>query len=227
MHELESRFKYEFQNPNLLEEALTHRSFGSLNNERLEFLGDAVLNLVIGRLLFERYLGLPEGELTRVRSVLVNQDGLTHIAGDLELGKYLKLGAGEFKTGGNKRPSILSDAVEALFGAIYVDSGFESVERVITELYSVYLDNIDPSLLSKDPKTKLQEYLQARHVALPEYRVFDVLGEAHDQDFIVECRIESMDVTARGGGRNRRSAEQEAAQLAYDLITEKHIGDNR
>ena len=227
MHELEVKIKYEFQNPRLLKEALTHRSFGSLNNERLEFLGDAVLNLVIGRFLFDRYLGLPEGELTRVRSVLVNQEGLTHVSKDLDLGKYLKLGAGELKTGGSERPSILSDAVEALFGAVYLDSGFEAVERVITELYSAYLDNTDPSLLSKDPKTKLQEYLQARHVPLPEYKVFDILGEAHDQEFIVECQIPSMGLTARGGGRNRRSAEQEAARLAYDLIKQEPIGDSR
>ncbi|MDA1332250.1 MAG: ribonuclease III [Proteobacteria bacterium] len=226
MHELEVRIKYEFRNPSLLEEALTHRSFGSLNNERLEFLGDAVLNLVIGRFLYERYLRLPEGELTRIRSVLVNQEGLTHISRDLELGQFLKLGAGELKTGGTERLSILSDAVEALFGAVYLDSGFEAVERVITELYSVYLNNIDPSLLSKDPKTKLQEYLQARRAALPEYRVLNILGEAHDQEFVVECQISSMSVTTTGGGRSRRSAEQEAARLAYDLITHNPIGDS-
>jgi len=130
MHELEDRIKYTFKNRSLLDEALTHRSFGTPNNERLEFLGDAVLNLVIGRYLFERHNDLPEGELTRVRSVLVDQDGLTRISMDLDLGNYLKLGAGEQKTGGSERPSILSDAVEALFGAVYIDSGFESVERV-------------------------------------------------------------------------------------------------
>ncbi|MDA0359641.1 MAG: ribonuclease III [Proteobacteria bacterium] len=221
MHELEDRIKYTFKNRSLLDEALTHRSFGTPNNERLEFLGDAVLNLVIGRYLFERHNDLPEGELTRVRSVLVDQDGLTRISIDLDLGNYLKLGAGEQKTGGSERPSILSDAVEALFGAIYIDSGFESVERVIQYLYSSYLENTDPRELSKDPKTKLQEFLQGMRLGLPDYQVIDILGEAHDQEFVVECRVSTFDVAARGNGRSRRSAEQEAAGLAYKLISER------
>lgn len=221
MHELEDRIKYTFKNRSLLDEALTHRSFGTPNNERLEFLGDAVLNLVIGRYLFERHNDLPEGELTRVRSVLVDQDGLTRISMDLDLGNYLKLGAGEQKTGGSERPSILSDAVEALFGAIYIDSGFESVERVIQYLYSSYLENTDPRELSKDPKTKLQEFLQGMRLGLPDYQVIDILGEAHDQEFVVECRVSTFDVAARGNGRSRRSAEQEAAGLAYKLISER------
>ncbi len=221
MHELEDRIKYTFSNRSLLDQALTHRSFGTSNNERLEFLGDAVLNLVIGRYLFERHPDLPEGELTRVRSVLVDQDGLTRISRDLDLGVHLKLGAGEEKTEGSKRPSILSDAVEALFGAVYLDSGFEAVERVIRTLYSSYIENTDPRELSKDPKTKLQEFLQGIRVALPDYRVIDVLGEAHDQEFVLECRVPTFDVAARGNGRSRRSAEQEAARLAYKLISEQ------
>ncbi len=221
MHELEDRIKYTFKNRSLLDEALTHRSFGTPNNERLEFLGDAVLNLVIGRYLFERHNDLPEGELTRVRSVLVDQDGLTRISMDLDLGNYLKLGAGEQKTGGSERPSILSDAVEALFGAVYIDSGFESVERVIQYLYSSYLENTDPRELSKDPKTKLQEFLQGMRLGLPDYQVIDILGEAHDQEFVVECRVSTFDVAAQGNGRSRRSAEQEAARLAYKLISER------
>ena len=221
MHELEDRIKYTFKNRSLLDEALTHRSFGTPNNERLEFLGDAVLNLVIGRYLFERHNDLPEGELTRVRSVLVDQDGLTRISMDLDLGNYLKLGAGEQKTGGSERPSILSDAVEALFGAVYIDSGFESVERVIQYLYSSYLENTDPRELSKDPKTKLQEFLQGMRLGLPDYQVIDILGEAHDQEFVVECRVSTFNVAAQGNGRSRRSAEQEAARLAYKLISER------
>ena len=221
MHELEDRIKYTFKNQSLLDEALTHRSFGTPNNERLEFLGDAVLNLVIGRYLFERHNDLPEGELTRVRSVLVDQGGLTRISMDLDLGNYLKLGAGEQKTGGSERPSILSDAVEALFGAVYIDSGFESVERVIQYLYSSYLENTDPRELSKDPKTKLQEFLQGMRLGLPDYQVIDILGEAHDQEFVVECRVSTFDVAAQGNGRSRRSAEQEAARLAYKLISER------
>ena len=221
MHELEDRIKYTFSNRSLLDQALTHRSFGTSNNERLEFLGDAVLNLVIGRYLFERHPDLPEGELTRVRSVLVDQDGLTRISRDLDLGVHLKLGAGEEKTEGSKRPSILSDAVEALFGAVYLDSGFEAVERVIRTLYSSYIENTDPRELSKDPKTKLQEFLQGIRIALPDYGVIDVLGEAHDQEFVLECRVPTFDVAARGNGRSRRSAEQEAARLAYKLISEQ------
>lgn len=221
MHGLEDRIKYTFSNRSLLNQALTHRSFGTPNNERLEFLGDAVLNLVVGRYLFEQHPDLPEGELTRVRSVLVDQDGLTHISRDIDLGIYLKLGAGEEKTGGSKRPSILSDAVEALFGAVYLDSGFEAVEQVIRTLYSSYIENTDPRELSKDPKTKLQEFLQGMRVALPDYRVIEILGEAHDQEFVVECRVPLFDVAARGNGRTRRSAEQEAAKLAYKLISEQ------
>ena len=221
MHELEDRIKYTFRTRSLLDQALTHRSFGTPNNERLEFLGDAVLNLVIGRYLFEQHRDLPEGELTRVRSVLVDQDGLTHISKDVDLGVHLKLGAGEEKTGGSNRPSILSDAVEALFGAIYLDSGFEAVERVIRHLYSSYIKSTDPSELSKDPKTKLQEFLQGMRVALPDYRVIDILGEAHDQEFVVSCRVARFDIVARGKGRSRRSAEQDAARLAYKLISEQ------
>ena len=221
MHELEDRIKYTFNNRALLDEALTHRSFGTPNNERLEFLGDAVLNLVIGRYLFEQHRDLPEGELTRVRSVLVDQDGLTRISKDLDLGGYLQLGAGEHKTGGSNRPSILSDAVEALFGAIYIDSGFDAVERVIKYLYSSYLENTDPRELSKDPKTKLQEFLQGMRIGLPDYQVVDILGEAHDQEFVVECRVATFEVVARGNGRSRRSAEQEAARLTYQLIAEQ------
>ncbi|MDG1162086.1 MAG: ribonuclease III [Burkholderiales bacterium] len=218
MLELESKIKYSFKNKHLLDEAITHRSFGSLNNERLEFLGDAVLNLVIGRSLFEKYPELPEGELTRVRSVLVDQEGLTSVAIDLDLGSFLKLGAGELKTGGNKRPSILSDAVEALFGAVYLDSNYETVERIIIQLYATYLGNMDPRELSKDPKTKLQEHLQASRIELPEYHVVEVLGEAHEQEFVVECRIPQLDIVARGNGSNRRSAEQKAARIAFELI---------
>ncbi len=218
MRELERKIQYSFTNKHLLEEAITHRSFASSNNERLEFLGDAVLNLVIGRFLFEKYPELPEGELTRVRSVLVDQDGLTSIAVDLDLGSFLRLGAGELKTGGNKRPSILSDAVEALFGAIYLDSDYETVEKIIIELYASYLGNMDPRELSKDPKTKLQEHLQASRIDLPEYHVVEVLGEAHEQEFVVECRIPQHGIVARGNGSNRRSAEQKAARIAFELI---------
>ena len=148
----------------------------------------------------------------------MDQEGLTSVAIDLDLGHFLKLGAGELKTGGNKRPSILSDAVEALFGAIYLDSDYETVERIIIQLYATYLVNMDPRELSKDPKTKWQEHLQASRFELPEYHVVEVLGEAHEQEFVVECRIPQHDIVARGNGSNRRSAEQKAARIAFELI---------
>jgi ribonuclease-3 len=168
---LEKNLKYVFANKALCSEALTHRSYGSPNNERLEFLGDSVLNLVIARSLFVQYPNLAEGDLTRIRSSLVNQEGLAAVAVDLSIGDFLKLGTGEMKTGGSTRPSILSDAVEAIFGAIYLDAGFDVVERVINEAYQPYLDAVNPDAAYKDAKTRLQEYLQGKKLDLPEYAV--------------------------------------------------------
>jgi ribonuclease-3 len=215
---LEKNLKYVFANKALCSEALTHRSYGSPNNERLEFLGDSVLNLVIARSLFVQYPNLAEGDLTRIRSSLVNQEGLAAVAVDLSIGDFLKLGTGEMKTGGSTRPSILSDAVEAIFGAIYLDAGFDVVERVINEAYQPYLDAVNPDAAYKDAKTRLQEYLQGKKLDLPEYAVLDILGEDHNQEFIVSCAIHSLNITVEGRGRSRRVAEQNAALSALDLV---------
>jgi ribonuclease-3 len=215
---LEKNLKYVFANKALCSEALTHRSYGSPNNERLEFLGDSVLNLVIARSLFVQYPNLAEGDLTRIRSSLVNQEGLAAVAVDLSIGDFLKLGTGEMKTGGSTRPSILSDAVEAIFGAIYLDAGFDVVERVINEAYQPYLDAVNPDAAYKDAKTRLQEYLQGKKLELPEYAVLDILGEDHNQEFIVSCAIHSLNITVEGRGRSRRVAEQNAALNALDLV---------
>jgi ribonuclease-3 len=215
---LEKNLKYVFANKALCSEALTHRSYGSPNNERLEFLGDSVLNLVIARSLFVQYPNLAEGDLTRIRSSLVNQEGLAAVAVDLSIGDFLKLGTGEMKTGGSTRPSILSDAVEAIFGAIYLDAGFDVVERVINEAYQPYLDAVNPDAAYKDAKTRLQEYLQGKKLDLPEYAVLDILGEDHNQEFIVSCAIHSLNITVEGRGRSRRVAEQNAALNALDLV---------
>ena len=218
MEILEKNLKYVFANKALCSEALTHRSYGSPNNERLEFLGDSVLNLVIARSLFVQYPNLAEGDLTRIRSSLVNQEGLAAVAADLSIGDFLKLGTGEMKTGGSARPSILSDAVEAIFGAIYLDASFDVVERVINEAYQPYLDAVNPDAAYKDAKTRLQEYLQGKKLDLPEYAVLDILGEDHNQEFIVSCAIHSLNITVEGRGRSRRVAEQNAALNALDLV---------
>ncbi len=218
MEILEKNLKYVFANKALCSEALTHRSYGSPNNERLEFLGDSVLNLVIARSLFAKYPSLAEGDLTRIRSSLVNQEGLAAVAVDLSIGDFLKLGTGEMKTGGSTRPSILSDAVEAIFGAIYLDAGFDVVERVINEAYQPYLDAVNPDAAYKDAKTRLQEYLQGKKLDLPEYAVLDILGEDHNQEFIVSCAIHSLNITVEGRGRSRRVAEQNAALSALDFV---------
>ena len=218
MEILEKNLKYVFVNKALCSEALTHRSYGSPNNERLEFLGDSVLNLVIARSLFVQYPNLAEGDLTRIRSSLVNQEGLAAVAADLSIGDFLKLGTGEMKTGGSARPSILSDAVEAIFGAIYLDAGFDVVERVINGAYQPYLDAVNPDAAYKDAKTRLQEYLQGKKLDLPEYAVLDILGEDHNQEFIVSCAIYSLNITVEGRGRSRRVAEQNAALNALDLV---------
>lgn len=210
---------YQFKQQELLSQALTHRSHGTLNNERLEFLGDSVLNCVIATRLYQRYPRLPEGDLSRLRAYLVKEQTLSEIANGLELGEYLRLGEGELKSGGFRRPSILADALEALFGAVYLDSGFASAEAVIVSLYDALLENLDPKTLGKDPKTLLQEYLQGRKISLPQYLVIAVHGEAHEQHFEVECVIPELDIRSLGEGHSRRSAEQNAAKTAYQLAT--------
>ena len=212
---------YRFSDPLLLRQALTHRSYGAPHNERLEFLGDGVLNFIIASLLYERFPVLPEGDLSRLRAHLVNQETLSQLARTLDLGQYLLLGEGELKSGGFRRPSILADAFEGILGAIYVDGGFEAAVDVVRRIYEPLLAELDPKSLGKDPKTLLQEYLQGRRLSLPVYNVVSVSGEAHEQCFQVECVILELSIRAEGEGSSRRSAEQNAARSAYQLAVDK------
>ena len=215
--ELLKRLGHPFAQPRLLRQALTHRSYGAPHNERLEFLGDAVLNCVIAAQLFDRFPGLPEGNLSRLRAALVNQDSLSEVAQGLDLGDCLQLGEGELKSGGFRRPSILADALEAIIGAVYLDAGFDAAAALVARLFDARLQGLDPRTLGKDPKTLLQELLQGRRFALPRYSVLNVEGEAHDQHFHVECLIPELDIRTLGEGPSRRAAEQSAARAAYDL----------
>ena len=208
---LQRRLLHPFANPKLLERALTHRSFSSDHYERLEFLGDSVLNLAVSGLLFERLSQLPEGDLSRVRANLVKQDTLFQIATGLGLSSCLRLGDGEKRSGGHKRPSILADAVEALIGAVYLDAGFESANALVRRLYAGVELSAQMSAMGKDPKTELQEWLQARKMKLPAYRVVATLGEAHKQTFDVECTVQETGQSERGIGASRRAGEQAAA----------------
>jgi ribonuclease-3 len=203
---------YQFNDPNLLKQALTHCSAGSRNNERLEFLGDALLGCVIAAELFDRHPKAREGELSRLRASLVRRESLADLAQGLEIGRYLKLGTGERKSGGHNRNSILADALEAVFGAIYLDGGFAACRQSILGLFSDRLAAVaDPEAL-KDAKTRLQEHLQSRQMALPEYTVIEVSGEAHAQSFRVQCSLEDSQIAPTlGSARSRRQAEQKAA----------------
>ena len=206
---------YRFNQGELLRQALTHRSYGGSNNERLEFLGDSVLNCVTATRLYHLYGKAAEGELSRMRAHLVKEATLSDIAVALKLGDYLLLGEGELKSGGFRRPSILADTLEAIFGAIYLDGGFAEIERVINALYEPLVKTLDPKTLGKDPKTLLQEYLQGRKIALPQYNMVTISGEAHEQHFKVECIIPVLNIRALGEGGSRRSAEQSAAENAF------------
>ncbi|HEY7788838.1 MAG TPA: ribonuclease III [Casimicrobiaceae bacterium] len=208
-----------FANPELLRQALTHRSYGVPNNERLEFVGDAVLNCVVARTLFERFPGIPEGDLSRARAHLVNKDTLAQVARRLGLGGAIRLGEGEIRSGGAARASILADAMEALFGAVFLDGGFESAQRTIDAVYADLLRDADPAVLGKDPKTRLQEWLQSRRLPVPEYAIVATTGEAHAQRFAVECRIPELGIVAAGSGASRRAAEQDAALQALEAAT--------
>ncbi|TAL91478.1 MAG: ribonuclease III [Candidimonas sp.] len=215
---LESALDYQFHDGALLEQAVTHRSHSAHHNERLEFLGDSVLNFVVAALLFKRFSKIDEGDLSRSRANLVKQSSLAEIAQRLSLSQYLRLGEGELKSGGFRRPSILADAVEAIFGAVFLDSGFESAQKVIARQYAPILVNIDPKTLGKDPKTLLQELLQGRKIALPVYTVIATHGAAHNQLFEVECAIAKLEITVTAGGASRRAAEQAAATLAIAAV---------
>jgi len=210
---------YAFVKPELLRQALTHRSYGVPNNERLEYLGDSILNCIIAHALFQRFPNLSEGELSRLRANLVNQQTLFELAQRLNLGEHVLLGEGELKSNGFRRPSILADALEALIAAVFLDGGFERTEQAIHTLYASLLGEIDPQKPGKDAKTMLQELLQSKKLALPQYSVVSTEGEAHQQYFRVECLIPELKIRASGSGTNRRSAEQDAARQAYQLAS--------
>ncbi|HSR01888.1 MAG TPA: ribonuclease III [Methylophilaceae bacterium] len=215
---LQKRLGYRFKKQDLLKQALTHRSYGSHNNERLEFLGDGVLNFIVAEQLFQRFPRLSEGDLSRLRAQLVKEATLFEIATCFNLGELLNLGEGELKSAGWRRPSILSDALEAVIGATYLDGGFPSAQKMVLELYADKLDDIDPKVIDKDAKSKLQEYLQSKKVDLPHYSVDSIEGEAHEQIFSVMCVIEKLNIKTKGEGTSRRIAEQQAAKVALNQI---------
>ncbi len=217
---LESRLCYKFRNAKLLQQAITHRSHSATHNERLEFLGDSILNCVVASLLFQRFSGLDEGDLSRVRANLVKEQSLYEIAQILNIAEALRLGEGELRSGGFQRPSILADTFEAVLGAIFLDGGFYPVQAVIKQLYVPILDKIDLRTLGKDAKTLLQEYLQGNKIALPRYAVISISGAAHKQEFKVECTVPQLEVRVSGTGISRRAAEQAAAKEALEEVIE-------
>ena len=214
INNLLKKLEYSFNDIELLNEALTHRSYAAKNNERLEFLGDGILNFVIAHELFKQYPDVQEGDLSRLRANLVNKESLAVIAKQLELGDVIRLGSGELKSGGFRRPSILADAVESIFGAVYCDGGFEPCRELIVRLYANRLSSPTDLQSLKDPKTQLQELLQSRRFALPDYPVMNITGHAHAQTFHVKCIIKQMNIEVTGEGKSRRKAEQVAAEKA-------------
>nr|WP_236599278.1 ribonuclease III [Ramlibacter monticola] len=218
---MQQRLQYSFQDPRLLALALTHRSFSAQHNERLEFLGDSVLNLAVAQLLYQRLQDLPEGDLSRVRANLVKQDTLHRLAVGLGLPGLMRLGEGEARSGGHKRPSILADALEAVIGAVHLDAGYTAAEALVHRLFAAVEINPGMSAAAKDPKTDLQEALQGRKMKLPVYRVVGTLGAAHRQTFEVECEVSELGLLERGSGASRRAAEQAAAQAMLIVLKSK------
>lgn len=212
---------YRFKDGALLRRALTHRSHGPDHNERLEFLGDSVVNCAVALELYRKFPRLDEGDLSRLRANLVSQGSLAAIAQQARLGAALLLGEGELRSGGGRRPSILADALEAVVGAAFLDGGFAAAQSVVHTLFAGGLESIDPSTSGKDSKTLLQELLQGRHLPLPRYAVVATRGEAHEHIFEVECIVPELDIHCRGEGTSRRSAEQDAARRAYELALGK------
>jgi ribonuclease-3 len=215
---LAETLSYEFADPRLLNQALTHRSCPGENNERLEFLGDAVLDLVVSDLVFHARQMSAEGELSRQRAALVNKSSLAELASELGLGDFLVLGEGERKTGGHRRESILADALEALFGAVYLDAGFAAATEVIQRAFGARMTNLPADEELRDPKTRLQEWLQARAFDLPEYELVKTSGKAHRQLFEVRCSIRGGELSTSGHGTSRRNAEQESAEKMLSLL---------
>jgi ribonuclease-3 len=219
INRLQSTLDYQFKQEELLKQALTHRSFcRGANNERLEFLGDSVLSLVISHNIYEQQPNASEGDLSRIRASLVNEAALARVARDINLGDYVLLGGGELKSGGFRRESILSDTMEAILGAIYLDSNFTQVQNSILYLYRVYLQNLPSQSSLKDPKTRLQEYLQSEKIEIPEYAVVKIIGKSHDQTFTLTCRILSLNIETSGIGSSRKKAEQDAAIKALKVL---------
>jgi ribonuclease-3 len=218
---LQERLQHRFQDPRLLARALTHRSFSAEHNERLEFLGDSVLNLAVAALLYQRLKDLPEGDLSRVRANLVKQDTLHKLAVDLALPGLVRLGEGEARSGGHKRPSILADALEAVIGSVYLDAGYAAAEALVHRLFAAVEIRPEMSAAAKDPKTELQELLQGRKMHVPVYRVVATLGAAHKQTFDVECEVAELGLVERGIGASRRAGEQAAAAAMLLVLKAK------
>ena len=215
---LQSRLGHAFGDPALLPRALTHRSFGTEHNERLEFLGDAVLSLAISSLLYRHFADSAEGDLTRVRAHLVREESLHRLALALRLPEVLRLSEGEARGGGAARPSILADAAEAILGAVFLDAGFDAAQAVVARLLGEQIEAIEAENFGKDPKTELQEWLQARRVPVPAYRIVATRGQAHAQTFEVECAVATLRLTECGEGRSRRAAEQQAARRLLAVL---------
>jgi len=211
---------YTFHDPSLMIMALTHRSFSSQHNERLEFLGDSVLSFLIANELYKRFPRIDEGDLSRLRAQLVKESSLSHIALSIGLGDFIRLGEGELKSAGWRRPSILADTFESIIGAIYLDGGIDSAQQFVLRFFDMQLNEIDPKLIQKDAKTLLQELLQSKKSDLPIYTVVSIEGEAHSQTFTIECLIKKSNIKTQGVGNSRRIAEQEAASKAYQLMLE-------
>lgn len=209
---------YQFSEISYLQQALTHRSVGKGNNERLEFLGDAILSFIISDVIYHKFPDIDEGQLSRLRAALVKGDNLAKMARELELGKYLQLGAGELKSGGFRRASILADAFEALIGAVYLDSSEAQVRDMTLKLFERQLEDIDLDRAIKDPKTRLQEYLQSRRLPVPEYEVVKIEGKSHQQTFTVSCRVEGLEEPVIAQGSSRRKAEQAVAEIVLEKI---------
>jgi ribonuclease-3 len=220
---LQQRLGVRFRDPQLLMRALTHRSFGTEHNERLEFLGDAVLSLAVSSILYEHFAGAEEGDLTRVRAHLVREDSLHRMSVQLGLSDELRLSEGEARGGGAQRPSILADALEAVIGATFLDGGFDQAQALVRRLFGDVIANTEMGSWSKDAKTELQEWLQARRLAVPNYRIVATRGQAHAQTFEVECAVPALGLAYSGEGRSRRAAEQEAAGRMLDALNDVDV----
>lgn len=219
---LDKTLRYRFDDTSLFAQALTHRSANGRNNERLEFLGDAVLDFVISDSVFKRRPDADEGDLSKLRASLVKDTSLAQLAADLGIGEHLILGSGERKTGGHRRESILADALEAIFGAVFLDSGFDAAATIIGRVFEQRLEELPAADDLRDPKTRLQEWLQARKLSLPDYDLVSVTGKAHQQQFVVTCTVSELSQTTKGESTTRRKAEQKAARRMLDILAGEH-----